>query len=163
MLRKKKTPKLNISEANSTLQNVFEACEIPPNTIPFDKILLRQRANTRFFKTCIFICVAWIAFMLLIPIPFLMIDRQINPPASRAEILILDDYMENDILYMELSTCVNSQKCYLTLPDGSKVNPISYDGLEKLIAFPYYHDEVSIYLESEKNTASATVIITPLG
>ena len=35
MFRKKKPIELDIELADATLQNIFEACDLPPNTIPF--------------------------------------------------------------------------------------------------------------------------------
>lgn len=33
--------------ADETLQNVFEACSRTPNTVPFDKLVLKQKAATK--------------------------------------------------------------------------------------------------------------------
>ena len=37
---------MDIKQAGETLQNIFAACEQEPNKVPFDKIVLRQKANT---------------------------------------------------------------------------------------------------------------------
>ena len=45
MFRKKKTYQMDIKSADTTLQNIFAACNETPNTVPFDKLLLRQKAH----------------------------------------------------------------------------------------------------------------------
>ena len=47
---KKNKYEMNIDTANEILQNVFAAESKTPNTVPFDKLVLRQKANTRFYN-----------------------------------------------------------------------------------------------------------------
>ena len=47
--KKRNTYEMNVDTANAILQNVFAAEDKTPNTLSFDKIVLRQKANTRFY------------------------------------------------------------------------------------------------------------------
>ena len=59
LFRKKKNYEMNIDTANAILQNVFAAEAKAPNTIPFDKLVLREKANTRFYDRALILLFYW--------------------------------------------------------------------------------------------------------
>jgi hypothetical protein len=65
--RKKYT--LDVVAAGATLQNVFEACNQAPNTIPFDKLVLKQEADTS--KYDIWLVITFIIFVITAIVPIL--------------------------------------------------------------------------------------------
>jgi hypothetical protein len=60
---------LDVAAAGATLQNVFETCNQAPNTIPFDKLVLKQDADTG--KYDIWLVFTFIIFILTAIIPVL--------------------------------------------------------------------------------------------
>ena len=161
MFRKKEKPiELDIELADATLQNIFEACDLPPNTIPFDKIVLRQKVNTVYFQTCILFCIRLLIITLLAPLPFLLINYHNQKQPTNNTISIEKDYLKDDIIYLKLSVDVDPNVSYLIAADGRTISPVSYDSLTKTIAFPYPDSEASIYLETS-NDVSAVVLVTP--
>ena len=160
MFQKKKSIQLDIELADATLQSIFEACDLSPNSIPFDKIVLRQKVETIYFNTCILFCIPFLLVTLLAPIPFLLINHHNQKQAASNSIRIEKDYLDEDIIYFKLSVAVDPNACHLILSDGSFIEPMSYDNLTKTIAFPYPDTEASIYMETP-NDVSAVVLVTP--
>ncbi len=160
MFRKKKPIELDIELADATLQNIFEACDLPPNTIPFDKIVLRQKINTVYFQACILFCIRLLIITLLAPLPFILINHHNQKQPTSNTISIEKDYLKDDIIYFKLSVAVDPTASYLTASDGSTLEPVSYDSLTKTIAFPYLDTEASIYLKTPDDV-SAVVLVTP--
>ena len=76
--RKNKIYKMDPGQANSALQNIFAACDQTPNTIPFDKLLLRQKLNTR--KYDILLCVIALAlfFTFLSPLVIVPLSQSVE-------------------------------------------------------------------------------------
>jgi hypothetical protein len=60
LFHKRKKYTIDTALADATLQNIFEECHRTPNTIPFDKLLLRQKAATKKYN----ILLAWTAVIL---------------------------------------------------------------------------------------------------
>ncbi len=71
MFYKKKTYQMDMDTANTALQNIFAACEKTPNTIPFDKLVLRQSAYTKPFDNLLIILTIALTLTILAPLPFL--------------------------------------------------------------------------------------------
>ena len=61
---------MDIKQAGETLQNIFAACEQEPNKVPFDKIVLRQKANTKMFTIGKYISILFIIFLFIAPFLF---------------------------------------------------------------------------------------------
>ena len=68
---KKHRYEMDIKLANETLQNIFAACDRAPNTIPFDKLVLRQKTNTRLYN--ILLIITAILFLLTLLFPFMIL------------------------------------------------------------------------------------------
>ena len=71
MFPSKKTYQMNLSDADATLQNVFAACNQAPNTIPIDRLLIRQASKTKTFDITLKITCWLLVLTLLSPLPFL--------------------------------------------------------------------------------------------
>lgn len=161
MFRLKSADRLSAKQADAALQNILATCNMPPTTVSFDRIRMKQKVNIRFYRTCISISIFLLLLTLLCPLPFLFIDSKVNSSqVARDGIYILNDYRENDVVYLKLSTSIIPDLCHITFPDGETMAPMAYDILSKTIAFPYTGEELSIYLETPDGI-SATVIITP--
>src|SRR5574344_1679023 len=103
--RKKKKYVMDIKTADKTLQNVFAACNKEPNSIPFDKLLLRQKLNTKGYT-----CRMWISFAILLltflaPLAFKPSSFKLASSASS----------DRNIQIVESHTEDNGQEFVLTL------------------------------------------------
>lgn len=161
MLRKKKEEKLSIEQADIALQNIFAACNMPPNTIPFDKIVLRQKVNTLFFKVSISVASAALLLTLLAPLPFLLIDSKIHH-LKGSSIEILSDGLYQNTIFLQSASALSVNDCYIIHSDGTASLPAAYDSLTKTIYFPYARDCLSVHLETETGV-TAVVLISPNG
>lgn len=70
-VRSNKKPKLSIEKADSTLQNVFSACQMMPNTIPFSRIVNQQKSDFIYFKSTI--CISFFVLLLTLLMPFFVL------------------------------------------------------------------------------------------
>lgn len=61
---------MNMDTANTILQNVFASESKIPNTVPFDKLVLRQKANTRFYDRILIILFLVLLLTFLSPLAF---------------------------------------------------------------------------------------------
>ena len=70
-IRAVKKPKLSVEKADSTLQNVFSACQMMPNTIPFPRIVSQQKSDFIYFKSTI--CISFFVLLLTLLMPFFVL------------------------------------------------------------------------------------------
>ncbi|HKM35709.1 MAG TPA: hypothetical protein VJY54_13355 [Lachnospiraceae bacterium] len=165
MLRKnkKKFYYMNMDQANETLQNVFAACEKAPNTVPFDKLVLRQKLNTRIYDRLIILT----AFLLLIsfssPLAVTPVNAAFNRNRDLSKITVDSDYEADGILYLNLiGDSILYDQAYQITADGIKEFPVSYDEKCSTICFPYHPDkEVNIYIPSSYEQ-SFHLLVTPM-
>lgn len=147
-MKKQKTYQMDIDTANSTLQNIFAACDQAPNTIPFDKLVLRQKVNTRIYNrlltaTAIILLLTFLSPLIIVPASHMMEDLFTPTP-----VVLLNDYLENDTLYLQLAgDNILYEEAYLETLDGEKIYAITYDAGKQIIGFPYIgENESNIYI-----------------
>lgn len=153
LFSKKKTYEMNMEQANAALQNIFAACNQAPNTIPFDKLVLRQQLNTAVYTrliaaTFIALCLTFFAPLYIVPIAS-GIDHVLTPEPVK----LVSDYCEENVLYLELShNRILYEEAYIETLDGRKEYAISFDKKTCTIAFPYITDsECNIYIPVRNN------------
>ncbi len=160
---KKKHYHMNMDQANETLQNVFAACEKAPNTIPFNKLVLRQKLNTRIYDRLIILtsCLLLIAF--LSPLAVTPVNTFLNRNRDFSKITVESDYESGGLLYLTLTgDNILFDQAYQITADGTKELPISYDEKCSIICFPYHSDmEVNIYIPAE-NGNSLQLLVSPM-
>lgn len=61
---------MNTQDADNTLKNVLAACDMAPNTIPIDKLLLRQKFGTAPYDICLRLLLLQIIILLVLPFLF---------------------------------------------------------------------------------------------
>jgi len=162
IFKKKKKYKMDLTLANETLQNVFTACEKTPNTIPFDKILLRQKPNTR-----VFTCGKWIAIFMLVltflmPLAFSPSPAKISKVSSAGTHLSISNHFVKDkTLYLQFDgNNINLSNTYMLTISDEKIYPLSYDEEKNMISFPYLNEEVNIYIVTD-DSSSMQILVTP--
>ena len=145
MFRKKKTYQMDIKSADTTLQNIFAACNETPNTVPFDKLLLRQKAHTRNYDILLAIIALIIFITLLAPLPFLAFRETVN----YSPVILEEHYVSNDRLHLVLDTGnheIKYEEAYLVSATGTVYEIVSYDDRAHSLCFPYVPYECNIYI-----------------
>ena len=145
MFRKKKTYQMDIKSADTTLQNIFAACNETPNTVPFDKLLLRQKAHTRNYDILLAIIALIIFITLLAPLPFLAFREHVN----YSPVILEEHYVSNDRLHLVLDTGnheIKYEEAYLVSATGTVYEIVSYDDSAHSLCFPYVPYECNIYI-----------------
>lgn len=145
---KKKIYQMNMEQANTALQNIFAACNQAPNTIPFDKLILRRQLNTGIFKRLIVITAMTLLLTFLSPLIIVSVASALSPFSTAGTVELLNDYRTDDVLYLEFSHGnVLYEEAYLETADGNIIYALSFDASTNTIAFPYIADaECNIYI-----------------
>lgn len=152
MFRKKNTYILDMESADATLQNIFAACEQPPNTIPFDKLILKESAKTYIYDRILLIIAICLALTLAMPILFYCLKEDVP---TRSYITFSSHYIENDKLYLDLAIdndTIRYEEAYLVVASGDIYEIISYDKKEQILCFPYLSQECNIYVPYDENS-----------
>lgn len=149
--RKNKIYKMDPGRANSALQNIFAACDQTPNTVPFDKLLLRQKLNTGKYDILLCLIAVTLFFTFLTPAIVVPLSSSVEKISAPKPVTLLKDYCENDILYLELSgDGILYEEAYLNTLDGRTLQPLSFDKKAHTIAFPFLSgEECNIYIPVE--------------
>lgn len=145
---KKKIYQMDMEQANKALQNIFAACNQAPNTIPFDKLVLRKQLNTALYTRLIVITVITLVLTFVSPLAIVPVCNMLSPAESHTSVSLLDDYRDGDTLYLTFSQGnVLYGKAYLETAEGEIIPALSYDEKTNTIAFPYISDkECNIYI-----------------
>ena len=161
--KKPLTYTMDVKTANETLQNVFLACNQAPNTVPFDKILLRRKLNTRHYNICIWLIVIFLLLTFLSPLVFMghSVSKVVTVNGYHSSLLVVDHHLEKDKFFLELSgKGIDYTNSYLIDASGNKIPPISFDVLRNLVVFPYKDEEVNIYIPSDEGS-TLHLLLTP--
>lgn len=154
--KKKKKYEMDVTLANETLQNVFNACNKKPNSIPFDKILLRQRASTKLFSFGKWLSLVMLLITFFLPLAFfngndtLLRNYEMQINENRNSLTLLDYYVKENILYLKLDQSnIAVDQCYLQLIDQTIVPFLSFDVESNLLSFPYPDESANIFIYGE--------------
>lgn len=148
---KKKTYQIDKETANTALQNVFAACHETPNTIPFDKLVLREKAHTQKYDNLLIIIIIIIALTILAPLPFLGFKEY----SAYSPIVLTKHYVAGNKLYLELDTgnhTINYEEAYLLSSGGNIYEIVSYDSTSYSLCFPYISKECNIYIPYDEDS-----------
>lgn len=160
--RKKKKYQMDITLANETLQNVFSACEKEPNTIPFDKILLRQKPATKVFTVGKWITILMLVLTFLAPLAFKPSPANLsNVSGISKNLSIVNHHITDGQLYIQFSgSSIDAEKCYMITITGETIAPLSMDPLTNTIAFQYLEEETNIYIMS-MDQSNMQILVSP--
>ncbi|MCR5330717.1 MAG: hypothetical protein K6E62_05965 [Lachnospiraceae bacterium] len=144
---KKKKYNLDINTADQTLQNVFKSLDKKPNTIPFDKLVLRNAVNRTYIKTGLCVSLALLLLILLAPLSFINREFKVEYTGLKQTIVVTDHHLEGDTFVMNLSGIqIDYDDIYARLPDGTFVFPVSADAESGVVVFPYEGTELNIFV-----------------
>ncbi|MDD2972239.1 MAG: hypothetical protein PHE02_08950 [Lachnospiraceae bacterium] len=162
LFHKKKKYIMDMETANQTLQNVFASCETPPNTIPFDKLVLRRQAHTKTLQCMTLFSFLSLLFVLLLPLAFCNFAPQFEIRSEvNSDIQVIDGYIKGERFYL----CVTGSDLdlgdsYIAFLDGSQSLSVYYDNTTGEIVFPYPGGEVTIFV-SNGDGDYLKMILTP--
>ena len=151
MFYKKKTYQIGIADANTTLQNVFAACNQTPNTVPIDRLLLRRTAKTKLFDVLLRVIGVLLVLTLLSPLLFLTYI----PISDSSPITLQKSYVANDKLYLDLDIgkhTLKFEEAYLVSPSGTIYEIVSYDEQTHTLCFPNVAPDCCVYVPYDDNS-----------
>ncbi len=120
-IKRDKTYKMDLKSANETLQNVFAQCDTTPNTIPLDKIVLQQKANTRYASIGIYTSLLMLIILLILPAFILQSDATIISQKGISNVRLDSYYITSTSIHVELKdTNCNYTISYAISDDQTK-------------------------------------------
>lgn len=140
---------MDLKQADATLQNVFKACHIPPNTIAFDKLALRRKLNTRIYNrllaiTALLLLLTFILPLVVSPVSFFSGRKETS------EVILISDTLSGDVLKLTLSgSGICYSEAYQETASGIIEPALSYNEKTGVISFSYYGTETNIYIPLE--------------
>lgn len=135
--------KIDNKKADEMLQNVFRATGQAPNTVPFDKLLLRQKAKIGNLMTARVIAITALVLIVLCPVFFRPALKDVHGPE------IAGDSLEQDVLSITVTdkdTGVFFEGIYAKDDDGSIVKPSSFDKDKSVVKFEHPEKSLNIYI-----------------
>ncbi len=125
--------------ADKTLQNVFDACNVSHNSIPFDKIMLRSRAETKLVVAFRHLATLFLIIAIVSPLffsrdtSFMLLNAAPGQPVVVTDHQLYDTaftmrLMGRDILYDEIKAIKD---------DGAIIFPKLVDKNNGVVTFPY--------------------------
>lgn len=140
--------------ANAILQNVFAAGEQSPNTIPFDKLVLRGMAQTTLVTSCMWIAIVMLVFILVCPFAFRSNELSVAHSAAFKSVQIVEHQLYTDEFVMILEgKDIDYQSIYSQKNDGMIIYPSHIrfvDGSQGStnieVTIPYDGDALNIYI-----------------
>lgn len=145
-------------DADVTLQKVFEACSMKPNTLPIEELIQRSRENTAKFLLCMWISVIMLVFTFFMPLFF-------RPSASASpaetDIVVSSSEIKDGDFVLHLSGfMIDYTSIYAIDENGEKIYPISYDAKAGEVVFHYNNESWNIYIP-DLNGSQLHLLLTP--
>ena len=145
---KKKTYSMDIDTAGKMLENVFAKAKTTPNTVPFDKIVLRSKQNL--FSDNLFIVLSAVVFVITLIMPlffppakaFMSVDAGSGRPLTVKEHCMTETTFS--ITFDGLP--VDVENSYMLDHDDREVSASSYDSATNTIVFPFDRKEYDIFV-----------------
>jgi hypothetical protein len=161
LFKKKKVYTMDLESANDTLQNVFAAVDQEPNIVPFDKIVLRQKANTFSTTLCKYATLIMILLLLIIPFFTLQSNASVHSDVGESNINIVDHYIGENTIHLTLdSNNYYYPSCYSIDAEGHRHLPIVNSEDPCHLIFQYTGVELNIYI-ADIHGEYYQLIVTP--
>ena len=140
---------MDLTTANNILQNVFIAGEQKPNTIPFDKIVLRSKAQTTMVTSCMWIGIVMLLLTLLSPLAFHSQELKVTDFSANEHVQIASHQLyTSEFVMMVTGDKVDYQNIYATKNDGTVVFPSRIrfvnDAIE--VTIPYDGNALNLFI-----------------
>ena len=146
--------------ASATLQKVLQECDMTPNRVSFDRLVIRTAAATKLPGVCKYISFIFLLLIMLSPLAFrrnislVVINRAFGQTVEIEDHTLYEDYFEmtlkgNDIDYDGI---------YAKKPDGSVVFPYKTDVSTGLVIFLYDGSEMNIHIPDKSRNVLLAVL-----
>ncbi len=150
LFHRKKIYKMDMASANDTLQNVFAACEKEPNTIPFDKIVLRRKADTRLTCICKFTTLIMILALIFIPLFTLRTSTNIETEYNKSSLHIVDHFVTEKFIHLTFEEAnYYAPSCYSLDTNGQRSLALIDHTNPTHLVFAYTGVTIHLYLCDE--------------
>lgn len=153
---------MDMETANQTLQNVFAACNQKPNTIPFEKIVLRKKAKTAAVVGCKYISILFLILTLLSPLCFINDSIKVyNTKGVSSHVIIEEHSFENDCFTIKLKgDRINYDEISICYEDGTVGAPDEIIPSEGIVRIHQPYGTINIYVpDYDGNTLHAVLTI----
>ena len=140
---------MDVDTANNILQNVFAAKEQSPNTIPFDKIILKSKARTTMVTSCMWVGIIMLCLVILSPLAFRSQDLKVTDYTKAKNLQIIEHQLFTEEFVMIVSgSKLDYQKVYAKKNDGTVVYPskIRFINGNAEITIPYDGDALNLFI-----------------
>ncbi len=140
---------MDMATANNILQNVFIAGDQKPNTIPFDKIVLRSKAKTTLVTSCMWIAIAMLLLTLLSPLAFHSQEVKVTDFGAAKTLEITSHQLYTTEFVMMISgDKLDYRNIYAMKDDGTAIFPssIRFVNEQTEVTIPYDGDALNIYI-----------------
>lgn len=148
MLGFHKTYSMNKKDATDTLSNVFDACNVSHNSVPFDKIMLRSMAETKFVTISKYIGMAFLVICMLVPLTFRR-DQTFSLTSGkiRQPIVVVDHQLYDKYFVMVLfGNGIDWDNIHCVDETGAIIYPSSIDNKNGTVIFPCESKSLNIYI-----------------
>jgi len=162
MFYRKKQYTMTKSEATTTLQNVFEACERPVSN-HMDEILAKTFKISGGYKIRILITLIILVITVFLPLFLSPVFSKTHYNANKANVLIKDYEVSGSDLFIDLTgPFLVVSETYAINPSGDIFTPIEIDVWTDQIHFNNYDEtEWNIYLNDVEGNTIHLLLIPP--
>ena len=158
-LFKRRAPEKDMPDADRTLQKVFEACSMKPNTLPIEELIQHSRENTVRFAVCMWISIVMLTITFFMPLIF----KPLTSHHVENDITVSSSEMRDGKFVLHLSGfMIDYTSIYAIDEDGEKIQPISFNGKTGEVDFHYNNESWNIYI-SDLNGSQLHLLLTPKG
>ncbi len=160
-----KVPKYQMNQevANKALQNILNSCNHSPNTIPFDRLILRQKLNTRIYDRILHIIRILLVLTFISPLMIVPVSNVTASFLAPKPVEILGNYIKDDRIYFKLTgDNILYEDAYMITENGEEYPALSYDRQQNQICFPYYtNQEINFYIPI-KDSSTIQLMLSPI-
>ena len=151
---------MDMQTANDILQNVFLAGEQAPNTIPFDKLVLRGKARTTLISVALWISTVMLVLILLSPLAFRS-SFKVEDHGVGNSVRITSHQLYTDVFVLLIAgDHVDYDAIYALKNDGTPVYPthIRFVNDEIEVTLPYDGSALNIYIPDDNGNTLQAVL-----
>ncbi len=154
---------MNKKKANDTLQNVFDACNMSYNTVPFDKLMLRSMAETKLVTVFKYISIAFLIIAILSPLTFKRDQSfSISQTAPGQPIVVVDHQLyEEHFLMILYGNNIDWGQIHAIDENGAIIYPSSVVPENGTVIIPYKCDAFNIYIPNTDGYVLQGVVTKP--
>ena len=164
LFSKKKKYSMGTEQAESTLQNVYSACDIKVlvQKASIKEIQEKHRREAFSYRIILITILVFLCAMMLLPFAFHHSPATVNPQEqSASEITVFQHHFEEGLFYLTLTGGdVDYENILITDSDGNSIPLTMVDPESATMTFPYDSIELNIYIP-DKNGSSLHLLLSP--